>query len=448
MILHQLINSKSIITKHGDFKVDTYYNGKEEAIVLSIGDLREKNDVLCRIQSTCLNHYFFDVECDCLDQMESSLEMITKEGQGLIILLHQEGKGNGFSTQFNNNVKDSRNYKLAAKIINERYRINSINLITLNKHKIDNLQQNGIEINRTIWYMGKYIKFKPALERTISEIIKEEAICPIQYEFEDNNSGSKKRVLICGDLNIDRFLVDPPKDYVGGTGYNAARALHKYGFMPIIFGSVGNDDNGKLIEDEIKNLNLYAIIRENNDLVDEESKTTKKTAVVKIHKTGDPSHPFNHEWDTVNNANDYDNQFFKKTITLSNLNKNDFVFITSYLFLQKKWDIVECKKFFSEIKKRNARIILDFAKSSFRKCEATKRMPFNLDQFLECINGCELFLLVDYFNSMVRLTNNTFDNKIPESDDYELFFNKYGAKYIICRYGARGDTYQDTYCNL
>ena len=425
MILKQLIESKMLSSKHGNFDVDVFFDGKDEVIVLKKGEIQAQSGVLCRIQSSCTTLLFSANECDCLDQISASLKMIKEKKRGLLILLKQEGKGNGFVPRMEGITEDNRNYRAAVKIIKEKYEIRSIKLITTNKKKIHYLKENGISIDATLWYSGKYLKFTPALEKTIRAVQDNEAINPVRYEKGD--SGNKTRVLIFGDLNIDRYIDDKDReDEVGGTAYNAWLAFQEQNFMSILFGSIGDDENGIKIEKKIIEHNNYAFLRV-NETIYEGTKESIKTPVVKIHKTGDPERPFHHEWDIFDNANDYSSEFIEKTRILTDLNKNDFVYVTSYLFVQKYWVMEDCKKFFGILKKARAKIILDLAKSSLKK-----GTPFKITQLKESFNECKLFAVVGDITTFWQLLGIKKDKAEPA--DYNNILDAFNAEYLICRY--------------
>ena len=83
-------------TKYGIFQERLYYDGQKEAIAFFMGDLQGAEDVLCRVHSSCIfGHYFNSIECDCQEQMDVSQQLIQQAGRGIVILLDQEGKGNG-----------------------------------------------------------------------------------------------------------------------------------------------------------------------------------------------------------------------------------------------------------------------------------------------------------------------------------------------------------------
>src|SRR5690349_9497190 len=83
-------------TRFGIFSEILYYDGQKEAIALVMGQLKEMENVLCRVHSHCVAaHIFNSIECDCREQMEMAQRLIKQSGSGIIIWLDQEGRGNG-----------------------------------------------------------------------------------------------------------------------------------------------------------------------------------------------------------------------------------------------------------------------------------------------------------------------------------------------------------------
>jgi len=83
-------------TKYGTFQEKLFYDGQKETVVMYLGDIEGAEDVLCRVHSSCIfGHYFDSIKCDCQEQMDISQALIGKAGRGIIILMDQEGKGNG-----------------------------------------------------------------------------------------------------------------------------------------------------------------------------------------------------------------------------------------------------------------------------------------------------------------------------------------------------------------
>ena len=73
--------------------------GKHEHHVMTCGDLKNGENILCRVQSECLPGILFDsAECDCKEQAETSINLIRQAGRGIYIyLMGHEGRGHGIT---------------------------------------------------------------------------------------------------------------------------------------------------------------------------------------------------------------------------------------------------------------------------------------------------------------------------------------------------------------
>src|SRR3954453_9688674 len=68
---------------------------RDTALVMMLGDLQDRVPLL-RIHSQCLTgEVLGSLRCDCRGQLEVAMSTIAEEGFGLIIYLHQEGRGIG-----------------------------------------------------------------------------------------------------------------------------------------------------------------------------------------------------------------------------------------------------------------------------------------------------------------------------------------------------------------
>ena len=156
-----------IHTKYGFFQEKLYYDGQRESIAITTGAIENAEDVLCRVHSSCLfAHAFNSVECDCREQMAISQQLIQRAGQGIIIWLEQEGKGNGHFALLNSVAhkrqgvkqadayqavgfkRDARDFSAAAKIIKD-LGVKSIKMLTNNPKKVETLTQFGIVVSGT-----------------------------------------------------------------------------------------------------------------------------------------------------------------------------------------------------------------------------------------------------------------------------------------------------------
>ena len=88
-------------TRWGQFRIygfrqEPQQNGKpEEAVALVMGDVQTAPP-LVRIHSQCLTgDVFGSLRCDCRQQLELALSLISAEGAGILIYEQQEGRGIG-----------------------------------------------------------------------------------------------------------------------------------------------------------------------------------------------------------------------------------------------------------------------------------------------------------------------------------------------------------------
>lgn len=151
-------------TRFGKYNQVLYFDGQKETIALVMGDVAGKENVLCRVHSQCIHgHVFNSVECDCREQMERSQRMIEEAGQGVIIWLDQEGKGNGhMALLLSRKLKDegisqaeaytklgysadARSYVRAAEVLRD-LGVQSIMLLTNNPEKVSELRKDGLVI--------------------------------------------------------------------------------------------------------------------------------------------------------------------------------------------------------------------------------------------------------------------------------------------------------------
>ncbi|MFN8356805.1 MAG: GTP cyclohydrolase [Spirosomataceae bacterium] len=152
-------------TRFGEYREVLFYDGQKESLALIMGHIQDQDDVLCRVHSSCIfGHYFNGIECDCREQMEISQQLIQQAGRGIIILLDQEGKGNGHfallkSVEFKRQgiaqadayeavgfKKDARDFSAAAKILNH-LGVKSVEMLTDNPRKTETLTQHGVLVS-------------------------------------------------------------------------------------------------------------------------------------------------------------------------------------------------------------------------------------------------------------------------------------------------------------
>jgi len=89
-------------TQYGNFHVIVYKNEIDdfEHVALIKGTVATEEPVLVRMHSSCLTgDTLGSLRCDCGQQLHRSMEMIEKEGRGVLVYLQQEGRGIGFTNK-------------------------------------------------------------------------------------------------------------------------------------------------------------------------------------------------------------------------------------------------------------------------------------------------------------------------------------------------------------
>ena len=153
-------------TQWGDFELIPFIqksNGLEH-LALVKGAWEPDEDVLVRVHSSCLTgDVLGSCRCDCGAQLHKSMEMVEREGRGVVIYLMQEGRGIGFFNKMKAyklqeeglntveaNVKlgfrpDERDYGVGASILHE-IGVRNIRLLTNNPQKRVGLEGYGLKI--------------------------------------------------------------------------------------------------------------------------------------------------------------------------------------------------------------------------------------------------------------------------------------------------------------
>lgn len=155
-------------TSFGTWREILYYDGQAESIALVYGDVSAEEAVPCRVHSACISaHVFNSVECDCREQMALAQGYIEAHGNGVLIWLDQDGRGNGHLAlmlaarlaeeesipQTEAYVKlgyagDKRDYRQAAKILRD-LRVSSVELLSDSPDKAAGLAERGVVVTGT-----------------------------------------------------------------------------------------------------------------------------------------------------------------------------------------------------------------------------------------------------------------------------------------------------------
>jgi len=153
-------------TEYGNFKLISYTQKStgEEHLALVKGEWKEDEPVLVRVHSSCLTgDVFGSCRCDCGPQLHKALEMIEKEGKGVLLYMNQEGRGIGLTNKLKAyklqeegrdtveaNLElgfkmDHRDYGVGAQILRD-LGIGQIKLMSNNPKKRAGLMGYGLEI--------------------------------------------------------------------------------------------------------------------------------------------------------------------------------------------------------------------------------------------------------------------------------------------------------------
>ncbi len=169
------VKNESIITKNVQVKMPTQWGNfdlvayrqttnDQEHLALIKGQWEKDEPVLVRVHSSCLTGDIFgSCRCDCGPQLHKSMEMIEKEGKGVIVYMNQEGRGIGLlnklkayklqeegrdTVEANEDLgfkPDERDYGVGAQILRD-LGVSKIRLMSNNPKKRAGLIGYGLEI--------------------------------------------------------------------------------------------------------------------------------------------------------------------------------------------------------------------------------------------------------------------------------------------------------------
>jgi 3,4-dihydroxy 2-butanone 4-phosphate synthase/GTP cyclohydrolase II len=157
-------------TDYGRFLLVGFVNNKDgkDHCVVQKGELGDGEGVLCRIHSACLTgDALGSLRCDCGPQLHTALQLIEREGRGLVLYHQAEGRGIGLVNKIRAYVlqdrgldtleantalgfrPDERDYQVPAEML-KRLGVRSVRLLTNNPEKVSELERHGVRVSERV----------------------------------------------------------------------------------------------------------------------------------------------------------------------------------------------------------------------------------------------------------------------------------------------------------
>jgi 3,4-dihydroxy 2-butanone 4-phosphate synthase/GTP cyclohydrolase II len=157
-------------TMYGHFRLASFLdksNGNEHLAIIK-GSWQKDEPILTRVHSSCFTGDILgSLRCDCGDQLACALQMVEKEGKGIILYMNQEGRGIGLTNKLKayklqeqgadtleanlmlGLPADARDYGVGAQIL-RHLNVTKLRLMTNNPKKRVGLMGYGLEIVETV----------------------------------------------------------------------------------------------------------------------------------------------------------------------------------------------------------------------------------------------------------------------------------------------------------
>ncbi len=162
--------STPLPTEFGDFHLHLYEDAvlHEYHAAMVKGNVQGRKNVLVRVHSSCFTgDVLHSLRCDCGEQLQAALKKIQRAGSGVVLYMHQEGRGIGLANKLHSyalqdkgldtvqaNRKlgfdaDLREYGIGAQILAD-LGLTSIHLMTNNPRKIVGLDGYHLKVTKRV----------------------------------------------------------------------------------------------------------------------------------------------------------------------------------------------------------------------------------------------------------------------------------------------------------
>jgi GTP cyclohydrolase II len=154
-------------TEYGSFRIVVYRDSSEpnvEHCAIVKGDVSGSEDLLIRVHSECFTgEALHSLKCDCREQLNEALRIISEKSAGAVLYLRQEGRGIGLGNKIrayalqqqgvdtvDANLRlgfeaDARKYHVATAMLQD-LDVVSVRVLTNNPAKVDALRADGVAV--------------------------------------------------------------------------------------------------------------------------------------------------------------------------------------------------------------------------------------------------------------------------------------------------------------